>query len=863
MFPPAPRPLQTGIAPPSVGPDAPGAASAIAALFGNTPALTAAAPADPYADDVALKKLFGDFRKLCFDGRWVYERNWWRNLLYILGRQWIFYNVQRGAWQDKRMQKWIPRPVTNKFAETVDAMRSVFQGVDLEVKVRPISDDPVDTITAETAELAHAPIRDEHDMRARLYEADFWSIATGNVFIHPWFDRRAEHGMLLVPFEQCAQCNTVSGPADIVQAGHKCPKCGSPNFVPAMDQQGQPIGKEYPVGRGCTDVCSPFEIGFPAGYGNFGDLPGIIRQRWRTKAWYEKNMPELAKTLRFEKQTSERSLQMLKAIASQSDISGTALGAQVNDAMQPEGIVEFELWMKPTPTYPRGLLLRVAGGEGAETIVRAPNEQLPGPLPMTTSKGQPIFPWIHMGYSRFGGRIWARSPLDLVIQKQDQINQLDSLILLGVQRMSNPVWIEPKGAEVKKFTGEPGLVVKYNPLVAGGNAKPERIEGANIPQSLLTLREQYLADFETLVGTQDVLKGAKPAGVEAFSAMQLLVERAQSRFGPVLSERGEAYRAWYALALEIERQFGPMERVWATMGPNRRWAFQSFRNTDVQGSVRILMEDGSQAPKTNLGKRAAIEGLNNLQALNLGDPDQRMRIYQVYGATDLLPKLDSDVQSALAEQAAFVAWAKSPLSIPRAVAPAPGPPSGLPSGAGGPVGAPAGAPAPGGAPPAPPMGAAPPMQPPGTGQPPMQPPAVMQPPPLPPAAPPAPPTRAYFDEGEPGESAVPMPTFVSIAASPMQRKLWHDDEVHISEHRKWANSEDARLLFKGRPDLEQAFTMHLMEHEQAVAQKQMAMAGPPPGGPPPPPRAPSGRAKAMQNSNQESGKRGAGLPPPA
>lgn len=110
---------------------------------------------------------------------------------------------------------------------------------------------------------------------------------------------------------------------------------------------------------------------------------------------------------------------------------------------------------------------------------------------------------------------------------------------------------------------------------------------------------------------------------------------------------------------------------------------------------------------------------------------------------------------------------------------------------------------------------------------------------------------------------MPMPTFVSIAASPMQRKLWHDDEVHISEHRKWANSEDARLLFKGRPDLEQAFTMHLMEHEQAVAQKQMAMAGPPPGGPPPPPRAPSGRAKAMQNSNQESGKRGAGLPPPA
>lgn len=801
---------QTGITPPNVGADPANADAVIAQLLGGAkPA--AAAPVDPYADDEALLKLFKEFRRQSFEGRWVYERNWWRNLLYALGRQWIFYNVQRGAWQDKRMQKWIPRPVTNKIAETVDAIRSVFQSVDLEVKCRPLSPDAIDTTTAETAENLHPSLRSEHDMKFKMFEADFWNITCGNCFLHPWFDRRAEHGILLVPFERCLDCQKVSPPDVIIAAGQKCPDCGSSNFEKAIGEDGQPLGQDYPVGRGATDVCSPFEIGFPSGYASFADLPGLIRQRWRTKEWYETNHPEIAKTLTFDKQATERSLQMLKAIASQSDISGTALGAQVTDAMQPDGISEMELWLKPTPTYPRGLLLRVAGSDGNEKIIRPDNEQVPGPLPQTTAQGQPLFPWVHMGYSRFGGRIWARSPIDLIIQKQDQVNQLDSLILLGIQRMSNPVWLEPKGAEIKKFTGEPGLVIKYNPLVAGGNSKPERIKGENVPSSLLQLREQYLADMEALTGTSDVLKGTKPAGVDAFSAMQLLVERAQSRFGPVLSERGDVYRQWFQLALEIERQFGPQERTWSAMGPNRQWAFKYFKNADIQGAVKVLMEDGSQAPKTNLGKRAAIEGLNNIGGLNMADPDQRMRVYQVYGATDMLPKLDADVQVANAEQTEFVEWAKSAQS---------------------------------------------------------QPVPVMQPP----IQPGVQPARAYFDDAAPAAPAAPAgappppamappapaaPQLAPLAPCPLMVKLWHDDAVHVSEHKKFANTQDVRQLFRQRPDVEMAFTQHLIEHEQRIMMAQ-ATAQPAPQG-----QKPGGGGRAMQNSNQESGKPGVNQAPAA
>lgn len=815
MFPPAAR--QNQVMAPEVGAD-PLAGLDVGALLQGLDPTANAAPADPYADDRALLKFFKDQHKLCFDNRWTFERIWWRNLLYVLGRQWIYYNTQRGAWADKRMQKWIPRPVTNKMAETVDAMRAVFQSVELSVKCRPVSDDPNDTQTSETAENLHEPLRNEHRMFQLSFESDFWTITTGNAFWHCYYDKHSEHGPLLVPFEKCTACGEVSEPQAIVAAGQVCPKCGNPQFEQAFDAAGNPIGKEYPVGRGATEICSPFEIGVPGGYSRFDDVPVLIRQRWRTKEYYERFYPAIAKTLKFEKMSNERSLQLLKSLAAQTDVMSSSLSAQTAETQAGDGITEYELWAKPTPTYPRGLILRVAG----ETIIRSETESLPGPLPITAQNGQPLFPWIHAGYHRIAGRIWARSPLDLLIQKQDQINQLDSLILLGVQRMSNPVWLEPKGAEVKKFTGEPGLVVKYNPLIAGGNAKPERIEGQNVPPSLLKLREQYIMDLESLAGTQDVLKGARPAGVSAFSAMQLLVERAQSRFGPILAERGEVYRQWFAMALEIERQFGPEERTWAAMGANRRWTFQRFKNADIQGQVKVLIEDGSQAPKTNLGKRAAVEQLRQLGLLNPADPDQTMRIYQVFGQTDLLPALNAAVQGVLAEQAEFEAWAMSPGSMPM--------PDPMMLMAGG----------------------TDPMMMGGQPQPQQQ-----------------GPRRAYFDDPSdpaaqeaagmaPGAPMTPQapPT---MTPCPLQIKAWHPDDVHIAEHTKWANSDAARALFRQRPDLELQFTIHLEQHQSRAMMAQMAAQAAAAG----PTQEPGGAGRAMQNSNQESGKRGANQAPPA
>lgn len=749
---------------------------------------------DPYQDEAGIRQFFLEFHDECFDQRWIYERVWWRSILYAAGRHWIYYNTSSGQWMDKRMAKWVPRPVTNKIGEVVETIHSVFQSVPLDVDVRPDGTDPKDIATAETANQLAPAIVAEHDMADNVITSDLWLILTGNVIWQVWWNRSGDNGIVQTPMEQCALCGNVFGPDEIVSQEHRCPKCGCPQFTDAIDPTtGQPLQLQMPVGAGATDVCSPFEIGIPGGYSKFSELPGLIRRRWRTKRYYQRTLdPEVFAKLVFSRDTQDQGIRLLRALQQQGDLSASQnaiIGAQDEKG---EGLIEYEMWYKPCREYPRGLVARFAGEGDAAVLLKQPGESLPGPIPVTTQRGEPLWPFVHHGYNRVPGRVWARGPIEPIIQLNDQVNQIDSLTQLIVQRVANPIWLEPRGAEVKKFTGEPGLVVKYNPLVAGGNAKPERMEGAQVPASLIQLRMQKLSDIETLSGTYDVMKGSKPPNVQAFSALQLLVERSQSRFGTPLKARGTAFAKWYQIALEFERQFGPQERTWAVLGPNKSWTYQHFMSANLQGSVRVLVEDGSQTPKTSLGKRAAIEQLRQMNAIDVSNPDTQYRILQIFGQTDLYPGLNAHVRTALQEQDAFEAWAQRVqlTQQPGLVDPATGQ-------------------------------AAQPQVDPMTGQ------------ELPPMG------VAGF---VPGLSEQP----------PGQREIWHDDLVHLAEHTKWANSDKVRQVLSDttKPWLKDYVTwflqVHLIQIQMAQVAQAQAEAGPQPGG----------GGRAMERSNNESGQPG-------
>jgi len=605
--------------------------------------------------------MFQSLKKESTEYRWIWEREWLRDLFYVANRQWIFFHPTRREWVDKRLLKWVPRPVTNKMAETLQAIRSVFSAINLNVIARPVGHDTQSIAAAEIADQMAPMIHEEHNMNQIMREADFWLITCGNACLQVSWDTDERHNRIFVPHEQCATCGNIAPPQAIVGAGHRCPTCGGSQLMPAQGPDGQPIGDNVAFGKGKTTALSPFEYAFPPNCTNWDDLPYIIRLRWRDKHWFEANKPELVPKITWEKSPQDRSLQIFKSLALTNDV-GTGsqfayLGAA--GAHTVEGVTEYEVWLKPTPEFPKGLVMRVLGDK-QPILLDYPEEGIPGPFPYTDIEGNPIFPFVHAQYEHMGGRLYGRSAISPLIQKQDQLNQLDSLIQLIVQRMANPVWIVPEGAGIDHFTGEPGLVMKWNPLAAGGQGKPERLAGQEVPSTLYQLRGQILKDIEDLSGAFDIIKGQKPTGVEAFSALQLLVERSQSRFTAVFQSRGEMYRGWFGLAIELERKFGPQQRTWAVVGPNRGYTFRHFENAQLQGQISFVVEDGSTMPKTALGKRAAIEQANQLRLLNPEDPDQKYALLSNFGLSDLVPSLNFHVQAALQMQDSFERWVEAP-----------------------------------------------------------------------------------------------------------------------------------------------------------------------------------------------------------
>jgi hypothetical protein len=791
-------------------PDAPepaGLLGAVRKLFGRTPEEgepDPEAPVDPYKDHDALIKLLEEFHSECFNGREEFERLWWRNIVYsAFGRHWIYYDRDSRTWRDKRLAKWIPKPVTNITGETAETIVSTFQAVQLGVVARPVGNDPNNARTAELADRYHPVLDGVHNMKERMRLADWWAVHLGGVFLHVWWDPNAEKSMRLIPFERCAHCGEVVRPDELEDNEGVCYECNeSTLFEPAMDEQQLPIGETVPDGEGRTDVVSMLELGFPLSAENFDEVPGVIRLRWKPKSWFQRFRKDLVKDMNWEKMTPERSLQMLRSISTQTSVGSQPWSGAGAQPMESEGVTEAELWWKPSKDYPEGLVCRFVNNGGTWQVIEYEDENLPGPIPHEDALGNKLWPWVFYPYKVVGGRLVPESPLNPIIQKNDQLNQIDALVQLCLQRTANPVWLEPKGAEVTKFTGEPGLVVQWNPLVGGGNAKPERLEGSSVPAYVLEYRGQIVSDIERLAGTYDILKGEKPAGVEAFAAMQLLVERSQSRFGPVLEQRGEAYRRWYALALELERKYGPEERMVSVLGANDAWAIDTFKNEDLQGNVTILVEDGSQVPKTNLGERAAIEHLNQLGLIDKMNPDTQYAILKSFGQTKLMPQLDVQVRACRAMQDEFERWAETAELLPP-------PPTAVfePD-------------------PADPTGATPLMDP-----------ATQQ-------------VDPETQQPVPG-TGNPMPPQPQWSAPPpgVPAMRWNDPLVWSAEIRKWLCGDRMRNLLREKPDLVPVADQLLGQYEMVLQAQMAAQQGLPPGGG----DDQQGAGRAMRNSNQNAG----------
>jgi len=181
-------------------------------------------------DDDELLKLWEIIKRESFEHRDVFQRQWVRNIYYILGRQWLEYHSHSGGWKDKRMAVWIPRPVTNKCKETLQAIRAMFTSIKLGVNVRPNGSAPENVSAAAVADELAPLIHEDHDMNSVINEFDFWLIVTGNAFLHTFLDYDIKYGQNIITAEQCTTCGNVVSSEELAIAPPAPP--GWPGAIP-------------------------------------------------------------------------------------------------------------------------------------------------------------------------------------------------------------------------------------------------------------------------------------------------------------------------------------------------------------------------------------------------------------------------------------------------------------------------------------------------------------------------------------------------------------------------------------------------------------------------------------------------------
>jgi hypothetical protein len=626
--------------------------------------------------------------------RHAYERNWFRNVLFYLGVQWIQYLPNSRLWVPRNLKKWVPRPVTNKFASHCNTIIQVLCSKSPEVSARPATDTPEDIATADVTNRVLEVIFKEANTKDARRTAAAWMTMTGNAWLHPNYDNDPIHGSTFFQHDRCKDCGETfapdqAGPGIVVpnplpEAGenpdlagiqnlrpqmeqkpekseNSCPFCMSTNMEKAVDEGGEPVGEDLPNGRLAMTVFSPFEVYADLEARGAVDLQELLVHRRYPleviKRRYEK--PDLEADNGTANQSASVGLNLLRAIAYAAGNTqygtGFASGRSIGDDLN---ITTDFLWKRPCKDFPDGLVAVYANDQLLN------ESELQGGIPYRRKRdGKPIWPWHLCPFDRVPGRLMGKTPLDDAAPKQEQRNKLESLIELIIRRSANPVWLVAKGTGITEITGEPGQILEGN-WAMDPRLKPSREPGENVPTSVIAWLEKIDRDMEEIVGVFEVMKGQAPPGVTAGTALRLLLERAVTRFTPVIETYEEVFAEATEDALCIFQQNATDDRINMIQGPGDTWEVERFSKADLTGDVNIIVEAGSSVPKSAVGQQAMIGDLVTLGVINPQDPEVQYKILEEFGATKLLGEVDQNIKQAQRENWKFMNEDKTPIYNP-------------------------------------------------------------------------------------------------------------------------------------------------------------------------------------------------------
>lgn len=573
---------------------------------------------------------------------------WERTQLMLDGKQWIVYegNGQTGGmWKPLKVSKeneYIPRPVTNYMFDAYQTLKGYVLKSKPRTTVRPNSQSHRDKNAAKLATLVsetnYARLKEEQNLEYAMS----CLVQYGTVFKKSYWDT-SYVSQIEVP-------KTEIQPITDPQTGQVVGQ----QEVDVKDENGNPVTELLPLGDVNTDVIEPYRISIDPLASDLHKCRWIMEYSIQPLDWIktvygkgqnpedaeegepqqpaqpgEEGFTGMADEVKPE-QNLNNSLRRFFQLKTSSGVRGGAIttdtGMGAESYIENTAVVK-EYYERPSQTYPKGRMIVVANGKCLYL----------GDSPCEGPELGDWHPYSEARWEIVAGRFWGKGPLDDAAETQKIINSIDATVILTRKTMAVPQKLIPMGLGVEpgKWTGRPGQEINYR--ADGTGSKPETIPGAGVDPSVFTERAQRVEDFKQITGAIDILKGDRPPGVTAASALSMLYEVGTGKLFPVLN-RIKAF-----IENDSTKQLRLVAHGYREVRPEFIRAMK-MRNTDLSDeeisqfigedlydNCNVIIEAGSNVPKLQAAAQALKLEVAQTGALNLNMPANRSQFLQDLG----------------------------------------------------------------------------------------------------------------------------------------------------------------------------------------------------------------------------------------
>jgi hypothetical protein len=557
--------------------------------------------------------------------------NWDRNHKMLDGDQWLVYDGDRetgGLWKRLTVSKaneFIPRPVTNYLFDGYQTLKSYILKNKPRSSVKPNTTNFKDRSAAKIADLCLEANWERLCEQENYEYAAACLLTYGTVFKKDFWDTSSAQTVKVPRMEMRPTTDPATGQI-IGQAEHQVvdPETGEPQF------------DELPLGDVNTDVIEPYRIAMDPNAANLHKIKWIMEYSIQPLSYirevYGKQGDGFTGKAEevMEESALSGSLKRFHQLKNSSGIKNKNIleGASSNagDSKIINSAVVKEFYEAPSQSYPKGRLIVVANS----VVLYA------GDSPYHGQEQGDWHPYSECRWEIVPGRFWGKSPLDAGAEIQKSINSIDAIITLNRKTMAIPQKLIPLGLGIApgSWTGRPGQEILYR---SGDGTKPEIIPGAGLDASVFQERAQRVDDLKTVMGNMDILKGDRPPGVNAASALNMLYEVGTGKLFPVLDRWKRMVEMSQKKQLKIIARYykEPREQFIRMLKLKNselsEQAIDKFIGTDLYDNCNVIVEAGSNIPKLQAAKQAALQEAAQAGVLGLEQPANRSEYQRQMG----------------------------------------------------------------------------------------------------------------------------------------------------------------------------------------------------------------------------------------